>query len=235
MAKPFQYKHFKVVQDKTPMKVGTDGVLIGAWSDGSGKQNCLDIGTGTGLISLMLAQRYSNLSITGIELNEGAFENAKTNFNNSQWTDRLKAVGSDLNHFTTSDSYDLIISNPPFFINSEKNQETGKTTARHTDSLSFEDIINFANQHLNSQGQLDIVLPVVEGNIFIGLAKNKDLHLNRICKVSSKQYKKPHRLLMSFSKKRSDVKQEALTIELHGRHQYTLNYRALTKDFYLKF
>lgn len=235
MAKPFQYKHFKVEQDKTPMKVGTDGVLIGAWSDAKNRKQCLDIGTGTGLIALMLAQRYSKMSITGVELNLGAYENASTNFKSSKWANRLNAISSDLNQFKPDTTYDLIISNPPFFINSQKNNEKGKTTARHTDTLSFENLIDFSKNNLSQEGQLDIILPIVEGHIFIGIAKEKGFYLNRICNVSAKQYKKPHRLLMSFSKTKNAVKKEGLTIELQGRHQYSLNYRALTKDFYIKF
>jgi tRNA1Val (adenine37-N6)-methyltransferase len=235
MAKPFQYKHFRIEQDKSPMKVGTDGVLIGAWANASKKKKTLDIGTGTGLIALMLAQRFSNLTITGVELHEGAFENARTNFKNSNWSNRLSPILSDLNQYKPRKPFDLIVSNPPFFINSQKNKEEGKTTARHTDSLSFKDLINFAEKNLADNGQLDIILPKVEGDIFIQQAKEKGFFLNRLCKVRPKQYKKTHRLLMSFSKKETIVAQEALTIELQGRHQYSLNYRVLTKDFYLKF
>ncbi len=235
MSKPFQYKHFKIEQDQTPMKVGTDGVLVGAWSDAKDKKNCLDIGTGTGLIALMLAQRFSNLNITGVELNNGAFINAKDNFKNSPWSNRLDAVASDLNHFEPIGSYDLIVSNPPFFINSQKNPEKGKSTARHTDTLSFESLIDFSIKNLNPDGQLDLILPVVEGDIFINQAEQRGFHLNRYCKISPKQYKKPHRILMSFSKIKTPIKQESLTLELIGRHQYTLNYKSLTKDFYLKF
>ena len=235
MAKPFQYKHFRIEQDNSPMKVGTDGVLIGAWTNAENKKEVLDIGTGTGLIALMLAQRYPNTNISAIELNEGAFKDATTNFKNSSWSDRIHPILSDLNNYEPKAPFDLIVSNPPFFINSQKNKEQGKTIARHTDSLSFEELINFADNNLVQNGQLDLILPQVEGDIFIQLALAKGLHLYRICKVSPKQYKKPHRFLMSFSRNNREISQEALTIELEGRHQYSLNYRALTKDFYLKF
>lgn len=235
MGKPFQYKHFRIIQDKTPMKVGTDGVLIGAWCNAKNKKHVLDIGTGTGLISLMIAQRFSDAKITGIEINKGAFENAEENFKSSPWSERLSIINKNLNHFTPINKYDLIVSNPPYFINCQKNQETGKTTARHTDELSFEELLSFIDNYLTEKGSFELILPAVEGKLFIKLAEKNNFHLNRICSVRPKQYKKAHRYLLSFSRSNFKLEESALTIELKGRHQYSFNYRALTKDFYLKF
>lgn len=234
MENSFQFKQFKIEQDLCAMKVGTDGVLIGAWTNVP-NGNVLDVGCGSGLISLMIAQRNLNCEIDAIDIEKGAFYQTELNIKNSSWNSRIKAFLISFQDFKPSKKYDLIISNPPFFINSFKTAEETKTKARHTDELPFEDFISKAKQLLELNGILSIILPANESNIFCTLAKKGGLFLNRKCEVKPNYEKPVKRILMEFSFFEKPLTTENLTIETNQRHQYTEQYRNLTKDFYLKF
>lgn len=234
MQTPFQFKHFSITQESTAMKVGTDGVLLGAWSKAT-EGNVLDIGTGTGLIALMLAQRTKTALIDAVEIDKVASKEAQENFNNSDWKDRLTISNQSLQNYQPNKKYDLIISNPPFFIDATKAPENNRNTARHTDTLSFEELISSVERLLAENGIFSLILPVNEAERFIKMAFEAQLYLNRKCLVKPNPTKAPKRVLMAFSFNKSTLLEEALTIETGKRHVYTQKYISLTKDFYLKF
>ena len=216
------------------MKVGTDGVLLGAWSKAI-EGNILDIGTGTGLIALMLAQRTQTALIDTIEIDEAASKEAQENFNNSNWKDRLTISNISLQNYQPNKNYDLIISNPPFFINATKAPKATRNNARHTDTLSFDELIDSVKRLLANTGIFSLILPLNEANHFIKLALQSKLFLNRKCLVKPNPSKSAKRVLMEFSFSERELVEEELTIETENRHEYTKEYISLTKDFYLKF
>lgn len=216
------------------MKVGTDAVLLGAWTNVHEACRILDIGTGTGLIAIMCAQRNAKAFIEALEIDNMASEQASENIDACPWTSRLSIVNKALQDYTPSENYDLIVSNPPFFVNSTKASCEKKSAARHTDTLPFEDIISFSLKHLNSEGRLSIVLPVVEGEDFINKAISMGLFLKRKCLVIPKPGAQAKRILMEFSLYESIVENTELTTETEERHYYSEAYKALTGDFYAR-
>ena len=239
MSKPFQFKEFTVHQDKTAMKVGTDGVLLGAWcSLDNYPDSILDIGSGTGVISLMLAQRCDAMTIDAVELDENAYEQSVANFEDSDWGDRLYCYNASFQEFSDEifeeeETYDLIVSNPPFYTEDFKTQDAARNKARFTSSLSFEALIRGVSKILSEDGVFSIVIPFKEEANFIALAKENKLFLNRFCRVKGHETSEIKRTLMEFSFNEIELKQESLVIE-NSRHHYTEAYIELKKDFYLK-
>ena len=228
---PFKFKQFTIHQDKTAMKVGTDGVLLGAWTNIVGKC-ALDIGTGTGVISLMFAQR-SNADITAIEIEENAFLQAKDNFSNSKWDERLTTIHSSLQDFSSNDKFDTIVSNPPFFSNSLKTEDTSRNFARHNDSLSFEYLLEFTSNNLSENGKASFIIPFDSEVNFLNIAKENNLFASRICRIKGTENSPIKRSLIELDFKKADCKESLLVIEI-SRHIYTPDYINLTKEFYLK-
>ncbi len=214
------------------MKVGTDGVLLGAWADTYKKKHILDIGTGTGLIAIMSAQKNNNAIIDAIEIDSESGKQAKENAKITEWSDNINIIISSLQDFSPNKKYDLIISNPPFFNNSTKSSDKHRTDARHTYSLPHIDIVIFAKKHLSDKGILSLVLPVLEGENLINFAINNGLFCSRKTFVIPKPGNTPKRLLIEFSKTNCCTKEEFFTIETETRHIYTEEYKELTKDFY---
>lgn len=236
MSKPFRFKEFTIHQDKTAMKVGTDGVLLGAWTSvESNPFSILDIGTGTGLIALQLAQRSHAELIDAIEIEDNAYEQAVENFENSPWSDRLFCYHAGLGEFVDEieDKYDLIVSNPPFYTENYKTEDTQRDTARFTDALPFEELVAGAAHLLESTGTFATIIPYKEHEGFINLAKAHNLFPNKICHVKGNPKANYKRSLLSFSFEATEILMEELVIETK-RHQYTEAYISLTKDFYLK-
>ncbi|MGB1247322.1 MAG: tRNA1(Val) (adenine(37)-N6)-methyltransferase [Chitinophagales bacterium] len=235
MIKPFQFKQFEVKQDKTAMKIGTDGVLLGAWTSHPDPQYILDIGTGTGVIALMMAQRFPKAKIIAIEIDDNAFTQAKENFAQSKWKDRLTAIHSSLQDFQSTIQFDLIVSNPPFFNQSFLPTEKNRATARHTAELSFEKLLLHTKKMMAKNGKAAFIIPYESSNSFQKLAESNKLYLHNWCKVKGNSASKFKRSLFSFEgQKTEDINDtKALVIEKE-RHQYTEEYKALVKDFYLK-
>ena len=184
--KPFQFRQFFVHQDKTAMKVGTDGVLLGAWVKiNDNLDSILDIGTGTGLIALQLAQRSDCQVIDALEIEPNAFEQAVENFENSNWGDRLFCYHASLEEFANEidDTYDLIISNPPFYDNSFKELEQRRALARHTKSLAFEELLFHTSKLLSKKGTCAFIIPHHEELKFLELAVKNKLFPERITRV----------------------------------------------------
>jgi tRNA1Val (adenine37-N6)-methyltransferase len=227
----FQFKQFTIHQDKTAMKVGTDGVLIGAWANVVGGR-ALDIGTGTGVIALMLAQR-SDAKITAIEIEGNAFLQASENVSTSKWSNRIEVINLSLQKYKPTMKFDTIVGNPPFFNNSHKTPDSKRNFARHTDSLSFEDLLGFTTQNLSSIGKASFIIPFDSEKDFLEIAKNKNLSASRICRIKGNATSPVKRSLVELSFKNIQCLESTLVIEI-SRHVYTDDYIRLTKDFYLK-
>lgn len=237
MANPyFRFKKFTVYHDKCAMKVGTDAVLLGAWADTTFCRNILDIGTGTGIIALMLAQR-SQAAIDAIDIDKEACVQATENAAASPYTERIKVVHASCADFVASNQqkrYDLIVSNPPYFINSLKCPDNKRTVARHTDTLLLSDLIREVRPLLSPSGRIALVLPYERLEEIKALALANHLYICRQTDVIPIPGAIPKRLLVELSTTEKNIKnRDTLTIE-EARHQYTPEYIALTKEFYLK-
>lgn len=218
------------------MKVGTDGVLLGAWATlENNPYSILDIGAGTGLISLMLAQRSSAQQIDALEIDENAYEQCVENFESSPWADRLFCFHAGLDEFMEEpeEEYDLIISNPPFFSEDYHSDNEQRNQARFQDALPFEDLTEAAALLLSENGIFCVIIPFKEEEKFIYLAKEVDLFPKKITRVKGTPDSEIKRSLLAFSRNKSDVQIDEIAIEI-SRHNYTPEYISLTKDFYLK-
>ncbi len=236
MSSVFQFKQFSVNQDRCAMKIGTDGVLLGAWTTVNHKPfSILDIGTGTGVLSLMLAQRSFAETIEAIEIDDDAFEQAAENFENSPWGDRLFCYHAGFMEFVDEidDSYDLIISNPPFYSENYKTDNLKRDLARFTDALPFEHLLYGCSKLLATNGKAAFIIPFSEESNFITLASKYNLFINKLTRVKGTPSSEYKRSLLEFSFTKSPVETTELIIEIN-RHQYTEDYINLTKDFYLK-
>ena len=231
----FNFKQFSISQDKSAFKVGTDGVILGAYADVKNATQILDIGSGTGLIAIMLAQRCE-AEITAIEPDYESYIQTCENVALCRWDKRIKIIHTNLQNFKhESRKFDLIVSNPPFFNDSLKNPDARKSAARHNDSLSSADLLEGASKLLDEDGRLQVIMPYIEGNILIAEASGYSLFCNSILKIKPSPTAEIRRLIMSFSRARTKAVESFLTIEHGKRHEFTEEYIVLTKDFYLKF
>lgn len=303
MANPyFSFKQFTVWQEHAAMRVGTDGVLLGAWCDLSscvsvvipdestdrrqpenvcpadpsqildssnrdqtvwddhvqdereksvcGAQNgadaetkkvgrVLDIGSGTGVIALMVAQRTSNAQIDAVEPDSGSCEDALRNFAESPWADRLHLHGVTLQEYVSCYAekvqYDLIVSNPPYFVDSLKAPDPVRNAVRHAVSLPFEELLDGVKALLAEHGRFAVILPVTEGVLLEKLALERSLHCVRKCLVQTKPGVPPKRVMMEFGRKSVPLRSDLLIMETERQQEFTEEYRRLTRDFYLKF
>lgn len=228
----FSFKQFTVYHDRCAMKVGTDGVLLGAWADVASARRILDVGTGTGLVSLMLAQR-SDALIKAIDIDPDAVEQARGNIAASPWRDRIEVEQQDICRYTSDTCFDVIVSNPPYFINSLKCPDEQRNTARHTDDLDFEDLIGAVARLLHPEGAFSVIIPADGMELFREIAASHELHLSRRTLIHTKPDVEPKRVLLAFKPCPGGCINDCLTIEL-ARHVYSDEYIALTKEFYLK-
>jgi tRNA1Val (adenine37-N6)-methyltransferase len=233
----FQFKQFRIVQQRSAMKVGMDGVLIGAWADVYRTANILDIGAGTGLIALMMAQRNPSALIDAIEMDGEAFEECLLNMEHSPWRNRLKAWCCTFQSFTaiSDQKYDLIISNPPFFTNGLKAPDSSRSQARHDDSLPLEELISGIARLLSPQGKAALILPADNFSELKRLVNLNGLFLSRLCWVKPNPLKPVFRIMVEITPVECVCKEEELMIEYEKHFDYTPEYRALTREFYLKF
>ena len=218
----FQFKRFTICQDLCAMKVGTDGVLLGAWANGG--KRILDAGTGTGIIALMMAQRYPNAVVTAIDIDEGAVKQAQQNVAQSPFAQQITVLHNTLQEH--QGEYDAIISNPPFFIDSLAAPDEQRNVARHTQTLTYTELMQAAWRLLSDEGELSVVVPfdyrkrMEDEAIFVGFFPSK------VCAVKTTERKPAKRYLLSFKKHPCRCEQEQLTI---GSERY----QELTKEFYL--
>jgi len=233
----FQFKQFSVEQDRCAMKIGTDGVLLGAWSPiPEDIFSVLDVGAGTGIIALILAQRTTAEQIDALEIDEEAYEQAVENFENSPWGDRLFCFHAGLDEFIEEpeDEYDLIVSNPPFYTEDYKTDNEQRDLARFADAMPFVDLVEAADLLLSENGIFSVIIPYKQEEKFIALAKDFDLFPIKITRVKGTPTTEIKRSLLAFSRNvLENFPMDELVIET-SRHIYTEEYIALTKDFYLK-
>lgn len=231
--KAFQFKQFSIIQEKSAMKVGTDGVLLGAWVNTSKAKKVLDIGAGTGLISLMIAQRNKNAHILAIEIDAETSIECNHNFKNSLFKERLFVLQKDFKYYQPTDKFDLIVSNPPFFNNSYNANSEKRNTARQTSLLSFKDLLSKTTTLLSPFGIACFIIPFLEEKKFIDLATTNNLFLNKRTRVRGNISTAIKRSLLEFSFEKKEFIASEIAVEI-SRHVYTPEYIELTKDFYLK-
>ncbi|KIX20787.1 tRNA (adenine-N6)-methyltransferase [Flavobacterium sp. 316] len=237
MSTTFNFKQFKIEQDRCAMKIGTDAVLLGAWTPIiNNPYNILDIGTGTGILSLMLAQRSNAEQIDALEIDENAYEQATDNFEESLWNDRLFCFHAGLDEFMDEpeDEYDLIISNPPFYSEDYKTENAQRDLARFEEAMPFEDLVEAADLLLSENGIFSVIIPFKEEARFLALANDFELYPLKITHVKGTPATEIKRSLIAFTRIKQTTLVDELVIET-ARHQYTSEYIELTKDFYLKF
>lgn len=217
------------------MKIGTDGCLLGAWANPNDAEKALDIGTGTGLIACMLAQRFPNLNIDAIELDASAATQATANAKGSPFNQRISVFESNLLNWS-SKGYDYIVCNPPFFSTSSSSATgASRIQARQETQLSISDLFAHAFQNATDSAKLSIVWPTSREEEALQSAEANGWYLRRKCNLFPTPSKASHRLLLEFSKEDGNLEAEKLVIEELGRHQYSEAYKALLKEFYLKF
>jgi tRNA1Val (adenine37-N6)-methyltransferase len=234
----FQFKQFSINQDRCAMKIGTDAVLLGAWCPiDNNPFSVLDIGAGTGILSLILAQRTHAEQIDAIEIDEEAYEQCVENFESSPWSDRLFCFHAGLDEFIDEpeDEYDIIISNPPFYSEDYKTDNDSRDLARFQDALPFEELVEAADLLLSENGIFAVIIPYKEEERFINLCAETELFPVKITRVKGSHITPIVRSLLAFKRFELPVLEvDELVIEI-SRHQYTKEYIELTKDFYLKF
>lgn len=239
----FRFKQFEIQQDRCAMKVGTDGVLLGAWAPGG--KRILDIGAGTGLISLMMAQRFPEATVVGIDLDADACSQASENVAASPFADRVNIVHCALQDFEakllsgnatdSSDSgfFDAIVSNPPFFVNSLKNPDSKRTMARHTDSLPFRDLFHGVKNLLSDEGVFSAIVPTEVLEQFVAESCFSGLFLVSKCGVKTVERKQPKRYLLTFGKHRGNGLDEHTETMTDSQGNRSLWYAKITEEFYL--
>lgn len=233
---PFRFKQFEIADDRSTLKVGTDAVLLGSWANIGNASNALDIGTGSGIIAIMLAQRSANLKIDGIDIDHDSVLQARENAAATPWNSRLRFIHGPVQEFSPppDEPYDLIISNPPFFTRSLKSISDRKNRARHDVSLDHDVLIKNSYRLLKQGGRLSVILPSEAGDIFIEKCSNTGLNLERLCRVYPRTGKQGRRVLIEFSKDIKIIEPAFNAIEImDDSGGYTEDYINLTRDFYL--
>ncbi|MDR3235655.1 MAG: methyltransferase [Prevotellaceae bacterium] len=233
----FQFKQFTVQQSDTAMKVNTDGVLLGAWASVENVTRALDVGTGTGVIALMLAQRHPDALIDAVDIDEASAKQAAVNVQESIWRERIQVVNSSFQQFAqhTAIRYDLIVSNPPYFVNALLPPDGRRAVSRHTTALPYDDLLTSACILLQPEGRLSVILPYAESAMFMALAADKGLHCTHKVNVYSTIGKPPKRVLLSFMRQPAALHESLLTIHAPFSADYTTEYKMLTQKFYLYF
>lgn len=231
MNKSFTFKQFHIEIGECGMPVSTDGVLLGSWANIGNSLSIIDIGCGTGLLSLMCAQREARSHIDAVELMPAAAKIAQTNIERSPWSERIELFHQDILFFLPSKKYDSIICNPPYFTTGEQSQKGERSTARHTDSLSFNDLLSQSKKLLSEKGRASFILPLFEGTKFIEIAKNNGFNLTKLTKVKTTEKKEVSRLLIELSLFPYNFQENTLII--HSKNGYSDAFIELTRAFYL--
>lgn len=231
----FKFKQFTVFHDRCAMKVGTDGVLLGAWADVSGCQAILDVGTGSGLVALMAAQRNDLAKITAIEIDLEAAIQARENVENSRFKERIQVLSVSLRDFLSAAAsrFDSIVCNPPFFTHSLPSPDLKRTGARHADSLTPAELFEISRKLLNGTGTLSMIYPFSERENIMAVSEKENFHLSRETVVFPTRSASPKRILLEFTTgNETETERNELVIE-ERRHVYTPEFIRLVRDFYL--
>ncbi len=232
----FHFKYFTIHQDRCAMKVGTDGVLLGSWIQAVNCKTILDIGTGTGLIALMLAQK-TDAEITGIDIDENACIQARENVNESPWSNRIKIEHRALQDFVkqSDQKFDLIVSNPPYFVDAYQANDAARNLARQADaSLNFDELIYGVKKLLNPEGSFCVILPCKEGMLFKDKAMGAGLFYHRLVRIKTKMEKLEKRVIMCFGFENIKMEEEEIIIHQDDKG-FTQVYKELTRDYYPAF
>lgn len=229
----FTFKQFTIHQDQTAMKVTTDACILGAYTVVQGAKSILDIGTGTGLLSLMLSQR-SEAKINAIEIDENAYNQVVMNVNESIFKDKITIYNTSIQEFITKNFYDLIISNPPFFQNHLKSETSARNNSIHTDTLSFEDLLNTVLRLLSFNGTFVVLLPLYESSFFEQLSISKELYPQKKLTIRHRKGSKILRIITTFGRIKKEIINEELIIK-NPDESYTPDFQVLLKDYYLAF
>lgn len=233
----FEFKKFSIKQNKCAMKVGTDAVLLGSWVDVNGCKRVLDIGTGTGIIALMLAQK-TPAHITALEIDRSSFEQATENVNQSVYSKQIEVVNKAFQSYWKDhkEKFDLIVSNPPYFIDSLKSNDTTRSTARHADVLPFNELAEGVHEILSPSGKFYLILPKKEAEYFCKLAEQKNLYLSKLLRVrNSPDKEEDKRHIMQFSFGRHHFTEDILYIRTGNPQEYSPEYKQLTMEYYMHF
>jgi len=233
----FQFKQFAVDQTGCAMKINTDGVLLGTLANADQPKTILDIGTGTGVIALMLAQRFTSAQIDAVEIDGPASLTAKQNFQSSPFTDHLTVFKQDFQSYFEQQAekkYDLIVSNPPFYLNSLESPKANKTVAKHTDAVFFEDMIVEVSQHLSDDGLCWLILPLSTAVIVKDLAFAANLFLQKVISVHSFDHSEPHREIICFGLNKCEAENSKLVI-YKSVGNYSIEYKELLKPYFIAF
>lgn len=229
----FRFKQFLIEQDKCAMKVSTDACILGAWTSiNNDVQYALDIGAGTGLLSLMLAQKNEQIHIDAVEIDDDAYIQANENIQSSEWADRIKVHKGDVNTISFLKQFDLIICNPPFFNKSLLSPNEQRNAARHTISLSYEQLLMAIDKNLSEKGNAFILLPYKEGKEFEALLINSDWHVNCRLHIHARVNSAPNRIIIVCSKREDEAETEELYIK-DENNNYTERFRELMSPYYL--
>jgi tRNA1Val (adenine37-N6)-methyltransferase len=229
----FDFKQFSATDTNCAMKIGTDGVLLGAWTDVSQARTVLDVGAGCGLVSLMLAQRNPDARIVAIELDSGAFADCQTNIDRSPWSERISAVCGNFASYQPTQPVDLIVSNPPFFTEALRSPSALRAQARHEASLSPKTLIDYASEHLAATGMLAMITPCTDADNILYRAEMKHLKLRRLTAVAMRSGDAPTRLLWQFCRVDGHLAKSTLTVR-ESAGTWSPQYLQLTADYYLK-
>lgn len=230
----FSFKQFSVEHDQSSMKVGTDAVLVGAWSDVNDATSVLDVGTGCGIISLMVAQRNSHAIIEAVDIHAESIEEAKGNFQRSPWSNRVNAIQCDFLELQCVKKYDIIVSNPPFFCNGILPSQESRRNARHTQRLTYFQLLNKSKSILNNDGKISIITPIEAFQEIIDICVKLNLYVTQMCKVFPIDNSQAKRILWEIALVPSITNESTLVIE-KSQGNYTAEFKALCRDFYLKF
>ena len=231
----FRFKQFEIDDTLSAMKIGTDGVLLGAWADVVDAGRILDVGTGTGLVAIMCAQRSATARVHGIDIVADAVAEARHNMMRTTWCDRLSAEHADLRGYNPEERYDHVVSNPPFFLTTLVSPNEARAMARHATTLSYEDLVSAAERLLTPGGRLSVVLPTECASTFRRVAFER-LWLSRITDIVTREGEAPKRTLMEFVLTDTPLMPRASELTIQARDgSYTDEYRHLTEDFYLNF
>jgi len=231
--RPFTFKEFVIRDDWCAMKVGTDAVLLGAWASTAGVETILDIGTGSGILALMLAQRTSsNTRIDAVEIAQPDFFQAMENARNSPWREKINLHHVEIQSYQSNTAYDLIVCNPPYFINSLRPPTLSRERARHAGTLSSRELLAAVKGHLSKAGTFSIILPTAEGIQFQSVAEEFGLYTSRRLAFFSREQKPQERWLMEFRFEKRAQDTEKLVLYGYG-NEWSEEYKLLTRDFYL--
>lgn len=235
MGSVFRFKEFEINQEGCAMKINTDGVLLGAYVQVNNPYRILDIGTGTGVIALMLAQRFQDANIDAVEIDIDAYQTSLDNFKNSPFASRIKGNLGSFEDLQVANKYDLIVSNPPFYTNSLHNPDARKKIARHADFDFFKKLVDFAKTNLSDKGQLDLILPNELAEYVINEGKRQGLHLIKLVAIKSFSDSEVIRNIISLRRQTTEAFKKEEFVIYQEKSVYSEAYRTILKPFFLAF